>query len=190
MMRINALPPAVGLLALSALAALVALPAGVVRAQAETASRNEEIRGAMAALPDFEGRWKGGGWMRRGPEEPQHFLTEEIVESKLDGRILLIEGIHHSKEDPSKEIFHAFAVLSYDPEEDVYRFRSHTSEGRGGDFEGRVESGAFIWGHEVPAGQIRYTIRIDGDRWREVGAFSSDGETWNQFFAMEVERVD
>lgn len=187
MMRINAVPPTVGLLAL---AALVALPWGAVRAQGEEAGPSDEIRDAMEALPDLVGRWKGEGWIRRGPGEPLHVLSEEIVEAKLDGQIWVIEGIHHAKEEPSRKVFHAFAVLSYDPGEDTYRFRSHTSEGRGGDFKARVEDGAFVWGHQDPRGEVRYTARIREGRWEEVGEHSSDGETWNQFFEMKLRRVD
>lgn len=150
----------------------------------------QEIHQAMAALPELEGRWKGEGWIRRGPGEPHAFSSEEIVGSRLDGQILLVEGIHRSQDDPSRQVFHAFAVLSYDPEDDTYRFRTHTAEGRGGDFQGRVEDGAFVWGHEGPQRQIRYTLRIEGDTWHEVGEVSSDGETWNQFFEMTVERVE
>lgn len=177
----------VGPLALAGV--LLVLIARAAPAQERDTGRVEEVREAMQALPDFEGRWKGEGWTRRGPQEPVHFLSEEIVETRLDGQVLLIEGIHRSKGDPSQEIFHAFAVLSYDPEADTYRFRSHTAEGRGGDFKGRVVDGAFVWGHEVPAGQMRYTIRIEDGRWEEVGEFSSDGESWNRFFEMKLERV-
>lgn len=143
----------------------------------------------MAALPDLEGRWEGEGWIRRGPGEPHGILSEEIVESRLDGQILLIEGIHHSKDDPSLQVFHAFAVLSYDPAADTYRFRTHTEAGRGGDFEARVEDGAFVWGHRDGDRRVRYVLRIEDDTWHEVGEFSQDGESWHQFFEMTVKRV-
>jgi len=188
MLRAKIVTAAVGFLI--ALSTPAAPPAQSQEAEVRGTSRFEEVREAMAALPDFEGRWKGEGWIRRGPQEPRPFLSEEIVEARLDGQILLIEGIHHSKEDSSQKVLHAFAVLSYDPETDTYRFRSHTAEGRGGDFTGRVEDGAFVWGHEVPAGQIRYTIRIEEDRWQEVGEISTDGESWNPFFEMKLERVE
>ena len=144
---------------------------------------------AMRALPDLVGRWEGGGWMRQGPAEPSHFSTVEIVEPRLDGQLLLIEGIHHAKEDPDRLVFHAFAVLSWDRGKDAYSFRTYTHTGQGGDFEARVEDGAFIWGHEVPRGQIRYTIWVADESWEEVGEFSPDGKSWNQFFEMKVRRV-
>lgn len=185
MMRAKIVLFALGFLASALLA--TTLPTS---AQEPSAGRVREIVEAMEALPDLEGRWRGGGWMRRGPQEPQHFVSEEIVESKLGGQILLIEGIHHAQEDPSREMFHAFALLSYDPEADCYRFRSHTGEGQDSEFEARIEDGAFVWGHEARGGRIRYVIRIQEDRWEEVGEFSSDGETWRQFFEMKLDRVE
>jgi hypothetical protein len=182
--------PAQILVSAVTLSALAVLVAGAAAAQGPDAGALQEIREAMHALPAFEGRWRGEGWMRRGPQEPSHFVSEETVEARLDGQILTIEGIHHAKADPSREVFHAFAVLSYDPEADTYRFRSHTGDGRGGDYEGRVDDGAFIWGHEVPGGKMRYVLRIREDRWEEVGELSSDGESWHQFFEMKLERLE
>ncbi len=33
-------------------------------------------------------------------------------------------------------------------------------------------------------------IRIEGDRWEEVGKYSPDGETWHEFFGMTLRRVE
>lgn len=142
--------------------------------------------GAMKAVAMLEGRWEGGGSMRQGPGEPDRFVGEETVESRLDGRVLLIEGKHWTP-DRSRVVHHAFAVVSYDPAKQGYRFSSHLANGRGGDFPGRMEDGAFIWEMDTPGGRIRYTIRIDGDRWHEVGHIERQGQ-WSQFFEMELRR--
>ena len=166
---------------------LLLLPAAL---HAQEASEPDPAIEAMAQLEPMIGSWQGSGWMRRGPSEPEPFEGSEKIESRLDGRVILIEGRHR---DPGsgEVVHHAFATLSYDAERADYRFRSHLSTGQSGDYRGRFEDGAFVWGMEVPGrGEIRYTIRIDGDRWDEVGEFSSDGETWNQFFAMELERAE
>ena len=143
---------------------------------------------AMRAISFLEGRWEGEGWMQHGSAEPEHFRSSELVEARLDGRVLIVEGLHHDKET-GEEVHHALAAISYDPEAAQYRFRSHLSTGRSGDHAGRLEDGAFIWDFETPQGQIRFTIRIAEGRWSEVGEFSPDGEQWNQFFAMELEKT-
>jgi hypothetical protein len=53
---------------------------------------------------------------------------------------------------------------------------------------GQLEDGAFAWAYEVPHGKIRFTIRIADSHWSETGEYSADGEQWNQFFAMELDR--
>lgn len=144
---------------------------------------------AMRRLQPMVGQWQGSGWMRRGPSEPHPFEGSERIESRLDGRVILIEGRHRDPES-GEVVHHAFATLSYDAERGEYLFRSYLATGQSGDYRGHWEDGAFVWGMEVPGrGEIRYTIRIDGDRWDEIGEFSSDGESWNQFFAMNLERV-
>ncbi len=142
---------------------------------------------AMHAISFFEGQWQGEGWMRRGPAEPSHFRSTETVESRLDGRLLIVEGLHHDKET-GDVVHHAVATISYNPETSGYRFLSHLENGRSGDHEGQLEDGAFIWGYEMPQGKVRFTIRIADGHWSETGEFSADGEQWNQFFAMELDR--
>ena len=38
-------------------------------------------------------------------------------------------------------------------------------------------------------GKMRYTIGFQNDRWEEIGERSRDGETWQQFFEMNLDRV-
>jgi hypothetical protein len=144
-------------------------------------------REAMKALPSLAGRWEGGGSIRQGAGEPVRFVGEERVESKLEGRILVIEGKHWSA-DRSRVIHHAFAVLSYDPEKQGYRFQTHLENGRGGDFRGHLEDGAFVWEMDNPTGRIRFVIRVEGERWHEVGKIEREGK-WHQFFEMDLRRV-
>lgn len=143
---------------------------------------------AMAAVSFLVGNWEGSGWMRRGPGEPQRFQSLEIVESRLGGAILTIEGRHWDS-DPNVFVHHAFAVLSPNAAADGYDFRSYLADGRGGMFQGRVAAGDFIWEMSPPDGsKIRYTIHVEGTKWHEIGEMSRDGKTWMQFFQMDLER--
>lgn len=142
---------------------------------------------AMQALPQLAGRWEGGGWIRQGPGEPVRFVGEERVEPRLDGRILVVEGKHLSP-DRSQVVHHAFAIVSFDPEKQGYRFQTHLVNGRGGDFPAALENGAFVWEMDTPNGHVRFVIRIEGDRWHEVGTIDRQGQR-HQFFEMELRRV-
>lgn len=144
---------------------------------------------AMRAIEFFEGRWEGEGWARMGPGEPQPFRSSEVVESRLDGRVLIVEGLHHHK-DSGEVVHHALATISWDPGTEKYSFRSHLANGRSGDHEAELVDGKFVWGMEIPnRGRIRYTIEIEDDRWHEVGEFTGDGEQWHQTFQMDLVRV-
>lgn len=145
-------------------------------------------KAAMQAVSFLAGHWEGSGWMRRGPGEPQKFQSVEQVESRLEGTILTIEGRHWDS-DPNVLVHHAFAVLSANAAGDGYEFRSYLADGRDGTYTGAVSEGAFVWRMSTPDGsQIRYTIRVEGEKWHEVGEIARDGKTWMQFFAMDLER--
>ncbi len=144
---------------------------------------------AMSRLASMAGRWQGTGWMRRGPGEPQHTVSLETVESRLGGRVLVVEGLHHAKDDPSRVVHHALGVISHDPESGNYRFRSHLATGQSGDHEMRLEGADILWFIDTPRGQVRYTIRIEDGEWHEAGEFSADGESWQEFFGMDLKRV-
>lgn len=173
---------------LVALSLLAVLAAPLLPAAEEGAAADPRLE-AMQALPDLLGTWEGEGWMRRGPGEPTRFHSTETVESRLGGQVWLVEGVHRAEEGGAT-VHHALAMISWDPADGDYDFRSFVAGRGGGNFTGRVEDGAFVWRMETPdGGRIRYTIRVEDGTWREVGAFSRDGETWNDFFGMELQRT-
>ncbi len=174
---------------LSTLAALLILfPANACAEETEPAAADPGLE-AMARLGDLIGKWQGSGWMRRGPGEPHHTTSLETVEPRLDGRILVVEGLHHAKDDPSQVVHHAFGVISHDPESGQYRFQTHLANGRSGDHEMRLEGEDILWFIDSPRGKIRYTIRIQDGEWHESGEFSADGENWQEFFGMDLKRT-
>lgn len=144
----------------------------------------------MQALDFLEGTWEGDGWIM-GKEERVSLMSSELVQSKLDGNALLIEGIHRGR-SPSGEqnaiLFEALALVTYDAEAKKYLWRSATSEGRGGNFEAKlIDEKTLHWGRE---GSFRYIITIDEEgQWHEVGERTRDGgKTWHQFFEMTLKK--
>jgi hypothetical protein len=148
---------------------------------------------AMQKVAFLVGEWKGSGWMMMGPGQRQEFTGKETVESRLDGLVLIIEGVHESS-DPARKgaiVHHALAALSWDAKQAAYRFRSHLATSEESEFPGTVVDGAFVWTFEAGrAGTMRYTIKLDDKgRWSETGERSADGQTWQPFFAMTLDRV-
>ena len=143
------------------------------------------------------GKWKGEGWMMFGPEEKHTFSQTETVTSKLNGLLLAIEGlgtVGTSDEGESKIIHNAFAVLSFDSENQRFVMRAHKANGAFTEADALVDdNGDFIWGFNHPyAGEMRFTIRQnDKGQWYEMGEVLSDnGNSWFQNFEMLLNKVE
>lgn len=173
------------------LAISLAIPMNTA-AQSAQSPELEAQKEAMASVAFLVGEWRGSGWWDVGQGRIQ-IESSEVVESRLDGLALVIEGHHTSRMDTASEpvvVHHALAMMTYDPDADEYRFNTQVARGGTGMYSGYVEDGAFIWRMTAGGGQIRYTIQIDDEgRWHETGHFSNDGATWEQFFAMTLARV-
>ena len=83
-------------------------------------------------------------------------------------------------------VFHkALAIVSFDNEEDQYKFRSYLANGRKGEFKAELIDGKFYW---YPMDNMRYIIEInDQGHWYEKGEYNNQGN-WFQFFEMTLEK--
>jgi hypothetical protein len=161
-------------------------------ASAQTATdAGAAVTAAMEPLSWLVGEWEGEGWSESAGGRSIALVTER-VESRLDGRVLFVEGIGHVKEatgSPGEVVHHAVGVLSYDPARAGYLFLAFR-DGRVVEARTSLEDGVFVWGFDVPGGQVRYRIRQDAGDWLESGDFSRDGgATWRPFFEMRLHRT-
>jgi hypothetical protein len=164
--------------------------AGSSPAQPSTAAQ----RDAMKKLDFLVGEWKGEGWMEFAPGQRRTFKGTEVVQGKLDGLLLTLDGLHRGQVGGKGEevvVHNAFTVVSYDDKARRYRFQAFTARGNYEDAAAEVTDGQLVWGTKVPQfGDVRYTIkRDDKGRWFEVGEVSQDGKAWRKFFEMTLERV-
>lgn len=150
----------------------------------------------MKIFSNWVGRWQGEGSMQMGPGEPRKSKVDEHVESKLDGMVLLVEGIGKAHDASRQEIVvhHALAVLSYDKNTEQYKFRSFLKDGRSTDaWLKPTGENTFQWGFDIPGrGKTRYSIVLDPVKktWDETGEFSQDGTTWMKFFSMHLTKTE
>ena len=150
----------------------------------------------MTSLASWAGTWKGEATMQMGPGQMSKAIMEERIESKLDGTIIVVEGVGKvpgSSASEERIVHQAFAVLSYDSNSGEYKFRSHLSDGRSSDAWFKiVGANSYQWGFDTPRGKIRYNIMIDTSKktWNETGEFSQDGNTWMKFLDMNLTKVD
>lgn len=159
-----------------------------VPAWAQTASGSVNIRlNEMKKLDYMVGEWKGTGWMER-PGARETFAGSEIIQSKLNGLALLVEGKFRDKE--GKVIHETLAVISYDEKTKNYNFRTYLANGAVGDHELKLIEGGWQWGFMSQQGQVRFTFKLtDKGEWHEIGEFSADGKNWRQFLEMNLQKA-
>jgi hypothetical protein len=147
----------------------------------------------MKKLEFLVGNWQGEGWMEFGPGQRRKASVTESVQSKLGGRVLIIEGVGKAKlpnRDEEVVVHSAFAFLYYDQATKRYAMRAFLANGNAVDAETNYQDGVFEWGLQIPQGKVRYKIKLnDQGQWFEVGEISQDGKTFRQFFEMTLNRV-
>ena len=131
------------------------------------------------------GTWEGEGWSQRGQEKSEFTQTEKI-ELKLDGQTLLLEGEGRAKADPSKVVFRALGVVFFDPYGGGTKLTSWTDQGYWAVSPFTVKANGYSWEIALPNNTTRYTAKVSGGRWNEIGEWSGDGKTFTKFFEMNL----
>ena len=172
---------------------LLSMSSGREAAYAQAPRPPAAALAAMNQLNFLVGKWSGEGWMEFAPGPRHTFRSTEEVEMKLDGLLLLIEGIHHARIPGQKDelkVHHAVATVTFDPGSRVLRMAAFKADGKSIQPRAEIKDGAFIWGFEDPAlGQLRYTIRVNASgEWFEIGERSIDGREWKKYFEMTLSR--
>ena len=148
----------------------------------------------IEALEWMVGEWEGEGWTTEGPGDRNAFRGTEVVERRMGGRLVVVEGAFSAWMGPemgNRPVHQALGIFSYDPDAGRLAFRTYTAAGGGGEASAEVrEDGALVWGFGDPgSAQVRYTItRTPADEWHEIGERRSGGESWTQFFEMTLRR--
>ena len=129
-------------------------------------------RNAMKKLEFLIGRWEGEARMMRGGESVELQQTEE-AQFKLDGLVLLIEGVGRRKSD-GQAVLQALGVVSYDDADGTYRFRAF-NDGRFLETEAKLrqEGQGITWGFAL--GEITTSSEL---RINEKGEWTEHHELW------------
>ena len=148
----------------------------------------------MKKLGFMIGTWKGDSWIAMGPQRRTSAVTEN-VQSRQNGRLLLIEGIGKRKADRPEDqvvVHDALGIIFYDAAAKRYAFHAYR-EGAFIDSELKpIADRKFEWGFREPrsGGHIRFTIDLTvPNRWLETGEFTSDEKTFQKFFEMTLTRT-
>lgn len=158
-------------------------------AQAPRAPDLAAQRAAMKKLGFLVGRWTGEARLQRGPGELLELTQTEDAQFRLDGLVLVTEGIGRSKAD-GKPALQALGIVSYDDASGTYRMRAF-NDGRFLETEVKLlEDGkGLTWGFVL--GQIRTTsvLRITGKGdWTEVHEIAIGSQPPRKFLEVTVRR--
>ena len=148
----------------------------------------------MKKLDFLVGQWKGEGWMEYRPGQRQTYTVNESVQRKVEGAVLLIEGLGTTRMPDKPEeipIHKAFAIVDYDVKAKLFRLRAYRAGDGSTDTEPKVGENTLIWGfRDARGGEIRFTIKLnEKGQWFEIGEYSSDGKTWRKFLEMTLNRL-
>jgi hypothetical protein len=128
----------------------------------------------MGKLSFLVGKWTGEARILRGDGESLELVQTELAEYRLDGLLLLIEGIGCNKAD-GKAVLKALGIISYDDEAGSYHMRAF-NDGRYLETEVKLaEDGkGMSWGFALGDIKTNSVLRIN-----EVG-------DWTEFHEIRI----
>lgn len=141
----------------------------------------------MKKLDFLVGNWAGEARILRGPGEPLEMAQTEEAEYKLDGLVLVIEGIGRNKSD-GKIALQALGIISYDDEAGTYHMRAY-NDGRYLETEVKLadEGKGITWGFVV--GDVKTSSRLQinekGD-WIELTKIAVGSQPPREFMELRV----
>lgn len=147
----------------------------------------ESQRAAMKKLSFLVGKWSGEACILRGSGEPLELVQTEEAEYKLDGLVLMIEGIGRNKAD-GKVALQALGVVSYDDEAGAYHMRAY-NDGRYLETELKLaDNGKGItWGFVLGEIKTSSVLRIDETgQWTELTEIAIGSQPPRKLMELKV----
>jgi hypothetical protein len=146
-------------------------------------------REAMKKLDFLIGKWAGEARLRRGPTESVELLQTEEVHYKLDGLIVVIEGVGRTKSG-AQPVLQALGIISYDDESATYRLRAF-NDGRFLESEVKLlaEGQGMTWGFVLGEIRTNSVLRIsERDEWTEFAEISIGSQPPKKLLELTVRK--
>jgi hypothetical protein len=125
-------------------------------------------RSAMRKLSFLLAKWSGEARILRGSGEPLELLQTEEAQYKLDGLVLMIEGIGRNKTEGNVAL-QALGIVSYDDEAGKYYMRAY-NDGRYLETDLKLAGNGkgITWGFALGEIKTSSVLRIDEKgQWNE-----------------------
>src|SRR5262249_43456670 len=149
----------------------------------------EAQRAALKKLDFLVGRWAGEARLARGPGDMTELVQTEEARYKLDGLILVIEGVGRSKSEGAP-ILQALGVISYEDESKTYRMRAF-NDGRFLETEVKLseEDKGMTWGFALGEIRTNSVMRInEKDEWTEIHEITIGSQPPKRLMEIAVRR--
>jgi hypothetical protein len=150
----------------------------------------EAQRTAMKELGFLAGDWSGEATVLQETGQFAELAQTESVQFKLDGLLLVIEGVGRSKIDGTAAL-QAFGLISFDDETETYKMRAFNN-GRWLETEVKLaDSGSSIsWGFELGAFKTATVLRInENGEWTEHGELTIGDRPPQKMMDLKVRRL-
>ena len=148
-------------------------------------------RVAMKKLGFLVGQWSGEARLLRGPGDWVDLQQSEEAQYKLDGLILVIEGVGRTKSD-GHSVLQALGVISFDDETATYRIRAF-NDGRFLESEVKLldQDKAMTWGFALGQVTTKSVLRInESGEWTEVAEIKIGSEPPKKLLELTVRRTN
>jgi len=150
----------------------------------------EAQRTAMKKLEFLVGEWSGEATVLRGPGQFVDMAQTESAHFKLDGLVLMIEGVGRTKAD-GKVSLQALGVISFHDETGTYTMRAF-NDGRWLETEVKVDDGgnSMSWGFALGQFKTATVLRINEDgEWTEHGEITIGVRPPQKMMDLKVRRI-
>ena len=148
-------------------------------------------RVAMKKLGFLVGKWNGEARLLRGPSEWVDLQQSEEAQYKLDGLILVIEGVGRTKPD-GHSVLQALGVISFDDETATYRIRAF-NDGRFLESEVKLldQDRVMTWGFALGQVTTKSVLRInESGEWTELAEIKIGSEPPKKLLELTVRRTN
>ena len=147
-------------------------------------------RAAMQKLAFLVGKWTGEARLLRGPGQWLDLRQTEDAHFKLDGLLLVIEGVGYQESD-GQTVLQALAVISFDDERRTYRMRAF-NDGRFLESEVRVldHTSEISWGFVLGPIATKSVLRInEKGEWTELAEITIGSESPKKLLDLKVRQM-
>jgi hypothetical protein len=147
----------------------------------------EAQREAMKKLGFLVGKWAGEARLQRGSTESVELLQTEEAQYKLDGLIVVIEGVGRTKSG-GQPLLQVLGIVSYDDESRTYHLRAF-NDGRFLETEMKPleNSKGMTWGFALGEIRTNSVLQInERGEWTELAEISIGSQPPKKLLELTV----